>query len=400
MPGGRTPVESLACAGMTTTHTPPTHVLALRTQPMTRPLQPDKPIPLPPTPVPPGRQPTIEDFKLPRTLERPLWTRYRTLLHVHKPPADAPAGKLPVLYLHGIQSHPAWFYASARALADAGHAVYQLTRRGSGGNRKQRGHAQSAFQLHRDLRYAADAICRREGVEKLHLVGVSWGGKWAAAALCKSSRLRALTASVTLVAPGIVSQVDVPRRTKLKVIAVFGLMMTLVVLLFIIAPPLLAGTGPWSSALVLGLSLLYIAVAARLDLLTAPLPLDAPSLFTDNPAMREYIRTDTFSLRRATVQFLLVSRWMDRQIRPSRSVWDVPTTLILSKHDRIIDNEATRRTVERHVAGRLEVVELDGEHTLEFEPDPGPFFDRLVKALERRLPQNCQEHAGRTVLGM
>lgn len=352
----------------------------------------DHDLPSPPTPVPPGRQPTVEAFKLPCTCGSSL-RRYTTLLHVHRPPAGAPTGQLPVLYLHGIQSHPAWFYASARALADAGHTVYQLTRRGSGGNRKHRGQAESPVQLHRDLRFAGDAICRREGVEKFHLLGVSWGGKWAAATLCKNPPLRARTASVTLVAPGIIPRVDVPSRTKLKIAAYFGLMVTLFVLSIVVAQFLLDGAGPWMSALIFSLFVLYLKlVTAWLFGMTVPLPLDDPSLFTDNPEMREYIRNDAFSLRRATLGFLFVSRVMDRQTRRSRSVWKAPTTLILSKHDRIIDNEATRRAVERHAVGPLEVVELDGAHTLEFEPDPQPFFRQLVEAVKKnQFPgTNCR----------
>ena len=37
-----------------------------------------------------------------------------------------------VVYLHGIQSHSGWYAASSRAMAEAGIAVYQIDRRGSG----------------------------------------------------------------------------------------------------------------------------------------------------------------------------------------------------------------------------------------------------------------------------
>ena len=45
-------------------------------------------------------------------------------------PAKAPRGA--VLYHHGIQSHCGWYEASAAAIAEAGFAVLQIDRRGSG----------------------------------------------------------------------------------------------------------------------------------------------------------------------------------------------------------------------------------------------------------------------------
>ena len=47
---------------------------------------------------------------------------YVTSVYIHAPAAGQ--ARLPVLYVHGIQSHPGWFMASAAALAQAGHPVY------------------------------------------------------------------------------------------------------------------------------------------------------------------------------------------------------------------------------------------------------------------------------------
>lgn len=348
----------------------------------------DTPLPTPPRPIPPGRAPQVETFKLPGGgYPHEFASSYETLLHVHRPPAGAPAGKLPVLYLHGVQSHPAWFYASARALANAGHTVYQLTRRGSGANDKQRGHACSADLLHRDLRHTADAICRREGTDRLHLAGVSWGGKWATATLCESPRLRRRVASVTLVCPGMASLVDVPLRTKLLVALVLwpylGLpLLPLAVYLCLTVHPLACFIIMAVFSLGI-LPLLPFPLQGRDTGMTVALPLGEASLFTDNQAMREYIRADAFSLRRATLHFLWTSRCMDRQIARSRTAWDMPATLILAKGDRIIDNAATLQAVQQHAGGTLEVVELDGAHTLEFQPDPQGFFDEFIRAVER-----------------
>jgi alpha-beta hydrolase superfamily lysophospholipase len=149
-------------------------------------------------------------------------------------------------------------------------------------------------------------------------------------------------ASLTLVTPGIVPRVDLRPWTKLAVGA---------------------------SAL--------LCPRREFDI-----PLGEPELFTDNPPMQEYIRRDGLSLRRATARFLLASRALDRMLRRApRGAIHVPTTLILSSRDRIIDSAATADVVRRLTAGRCAVKELPGAHTLEFEPDPSPLHQALADAL-------------------
>ena len=162
-----------------------------------------------------------------------------------------------MLYVHGIQSHPGWFAGSAAYLAGCGHDVFQVTRRGSGLNERDRGHARSAAQLLDDVEVACRFVLRQTGAERLHLLGVSWGGKLLACyALEAQDRID--IASLSLVAPGIVPVVDVSVRTK---------------------------------------------IAIALALIPAPrkqfeIPLSDVELFTDNEPMREYLRADRFRLCR------------------------------------------------------------------------------------------------------
>jgi len=267
---------------------------------------------------------------------------YGTGVFHHAPPGDGP-GSLPVLYLHGIQSHPGWFFASARQLALDGHDVFQVTRRGSGANRTARGHARSAGQVLDDVRAAVRFVLERTGSSKLVLVGVSWGGKLAAAfASLPSGRDR--IASLTLIAPGIVPRVDVSFATKLAIAA----------------------------------SLIFCPRAKF------AIPLDDPELFTDNEAMREFLRRDPLGLRRATARFMYASRGLDRIIsRAPRGALNVPVTVILSGGDQIIDSDATARTVEHLAGGRQEVVDLPGAHTQEFNADPTAFHEALIAACRK-----------------
>jgi alpha-beta hydrolase superfamily lysophospholipase len=257
---------------------------------------------------------------------------YETVLYIHDPPAGA-GSALPVLQLHGIQSHPGWFGASASAMAQAGRPVYQLTRRGSGENAASRGDAPCARRLLDDVREACQFVLRREKTEQLNLVGISWGGKLAACFCCKPQGAPSVS-SLTLIAPGIVPQVDLPFTKKLAV--------------------------------------------AR-SLMTNPkrlfdIPLSDVELFTDNPAIRDYLRQDPLRLHQATARFLYISRKLDLQLRRAK-VGSIrpPVTLLLAKRDRIIDNARTQTMVERLAQTKPRVVVLAAAHTLEFEVDAREF---------------------------
>ncbi len=265
---------------------------------------------------------------------------YETSVYIHSPRGSA--RPVPVVYLHGIQSHPGWFVGSAAYLAAQGYCVWQVTRRGSGLNRSGRGHAASAAQLLDDLDAACRAAMSQSGASRVHLLGVSWGGKLAACYATDAARAAKL-ASLTLVAPGIAPRVDVGLATKFSI----------------------------------GLALL-VSPHKKFDI-----PLSAVELFTDNPAMREYLMGDENRLHRATARFLYASRQFDRIVKRGQLAGDVPLTLISSSRDRIIDSERCRQAVERMTAGRAETTVLEGAHTLEFEPNPQPLYEALAAALAR-----------------
>ena len=267
---------------------------------------------------------------------------YETGVFHHKPATAN--GLAPVLYLHGIQSHPGWFFRSAEKLAANGHDVFQATRRGCGANKTDRGHVVSTRRLLDDVRRKIRFVLERTGAERLAIAGVSWGGKLAVAACCAAVNNDAIE-SLTLIAPGIIAQIDVPAATKLKVAAC------------LLARP-----------------------KAMCDI-----PLNDPKLFTDNEPIREFLRDDPLALRQATVRFMYVSRRLDNIIKRSGpGVLKMPTTLILSNNDSIIDSDATGRVVTQLTDRRAEITTLSGKHTLEFEQDPGEFHRSLLAACAKR----------------
>jgi alpha-beta hydrolase superfamily lysophospholipase len=243
-----------------------------------------------------------------------------------------------VVYLHGIQSHSGWYEASSRFLAEAGVAVYQLERRGSGSDRvHERGHVDRAETWLEDVAAAARLACGETGLAPVHLMGVSWGGKLALA--CAAHRPD-LYRSLILAAPGIIPRVDPTLAVKVRV-----------------AQSLVAGQ------------------ALRLF----PIPLQDPHLFTENPDRVRYIASDALSLHEVTARFMYESRRLDGLARAAARVVSRPTFLALAEKDRIIDNAATRVVVEAMPCSRRRVIVYPGAgHTLEFEPDPAAYFRDLA----------------------
>lgn len=251
---------------------------------------------------------------------------------------QAPRGA--VLYLHGIQSHGFWFESSAQQLADAGFAVLLPDRRGSGRNRQDRGHTPSARRLILDTAECCDRVQARTGLSRVHVLGVSWGGKQALALYGHSPER---VASLTLVAPGLFPSVDVPTSQKIRI-------------------GLAAVTG--------GHALFDI-------------PLQQAELFTANPERQEFIRHDELALRQVTASFMVASRRLDALARRVEGVTSgPPLCLFLAELDRIIDNARTRDFVRRlDWPGRRIIEYPSAHHTIEFEPDPQPFFGDLVNWL-------------------
>jgi alpha-beta hydrolase superfamily lysophospholipase len=85
-----------------------------------------------------------------------------------------------VVYLHGIQSHGGWYRHSCERVAGIGFDVYFLDRRGAGLNQPARGDTPSFQRLLDDVvEFLGIHSAGSKG--NTFLVGISWGGKLAAA---------------------------------------------------------------------------------------------------------------------------------------------------------------------------------------------------------------------------
>ncbi len=248
---------------------------------------------------------------------------------------ESPRGA--VLYHHGIQSHCGWYEASARRLAEAGMAVLQIDRRGSGQNRADRGHAESADQLIEDSDLAGQFLLRRSGFDQYHLVGVSWGGKVVVAHhVVHPDCVR----SLSLVTPGLFPKIGVSRGQMAKI----------------------------------GFAMLY-EPRTHFDI-----PLNDANLFTTAPRWQAFFRSDEPTLRQCTAGFYLASRRMDKIVSKLRTSRPTPVHLFLAGDERIVDNDKTASFVEALAWPDARITRYaEARHSVEFEQDPEVYFRDLVE---------------------
>ena len=256
-------------------------------------------------------------------------------------PVREPTGA--VLYLHGIQSHCGWYEESARRLQQAGFAVLQPDRRGSGRNQADRGHAESQEQLIDDGLACGRRLLELTGLKQFHLIGISWGGKLACA---MATAEPGLVRSLSLVCPGLFPRVDVSGAEKFRI----------------------------------GLSM----VGNRRRLFD--IPLNDPHLFTSQPEWIEFLRTDELTLRQVTASFFLASRRMDCVVRDLPGISPLPLHLMVAGDDDIIDSGKTVEFVrELRWPGTRVTHYPNCKHTLEFEPVREDYWSDLVSWLTSEL---------------
>lgn len=153
------------------------------------------------------------------------------------------------------------------------------------------GDAPSARVMFEDVR----RFRRQLGDPKLHLLGLSWGGKLATAvALDQPEELQ----SLILVTPGLRSRTDLSLLAKANV-------------------------------------LLNLLAGGRRRF---KLPIE-PEMFTDTPRFLDFIRRDPWRLQKVTARFLLTSRALDWIIARRIANLRLPILLFLAGKDPIIDNQ-------------------------------------------------------------
>ena len=252
-----------------------------------------------------------------------------------------------VVGLHGIQSHSQWYEYSSSRMTDAGFPVYFADRRGSGLNGRYRGHADHGERLLNDVRQLIRLAARENPNVPITLLGLSWGGKMAAAF---AGRYPGTVQRLALLYPGLCPAIR-PNR--------------------------------WQRFL--------LSFARSHDLRHKPvaLPLNDPALFTDDPHSQQGIANDPLALEFVTSGLLNAGRDLDAVLKTCRHAITQPTLLMLAGRDRIIDNAKTRRLVEEFASQQLTCqFYRDACHTLEFDPQKEQFVSDLIAWLKSADSRN------------
>ena len=240
----------------------------------------------------------------------------------------------PVIMLHGLESHSAWFAQSASHIAGLGYPVYGMERRGSGHSKAPRGVCNDYNDLLNDIDSFADRILESHGVEKFHLFGHCFGAIPAAAYACAvPSRLR----SLILATPA----------------------------LYTIAEPSFTGK----------LKVLWAALTGS-DLMI-PVPLEA-EWFTDQQEYLDFIQHDSLSLHDASARLYWETARARRFVHANENALTMPVFMAMAGRDQICDNRKDRAFFDRVPATMKRCHAYpEAVHILEFSTEKLAFFSDL-----------------------
>ena len=268
------------------------------------------------------------------------------------PVADGVIARGKVLVLHGVQSHGGWYHDLGRTLAGRGYEAHFTDRRGSGANRRDRGHTPALRRLLDDVAEYLRDLRARDPAAPIGLAGISWGGKLA---VVTAARHPGRVDALALICPGLHPRVDVPPRDRLRI------------------------------------ALAYFIRPRR----AFPIPLSDPALFTASPSGQAFIAQDPLGLRAATAGLLAASAFLDRKVARIPGKVHQPALLMLADEDRIVHNARTLGYWDRVGSAAKRVIRYpEAHHTLEFEPDPSRYAHDLATWLDGALPRPDQDRTG------
>jgi alpha-beta hydrolase superfamily lysophospholipase len=240
----------------------------------------------------------------------------------------------PVIMLHGLESHSAWFAQSASHIADLGYPVYGMERRGSGHSEAPRGVCNDYNDLLSDIDSLADKVMEFHEVEKFHLLGHCFGAIPAAAYACAfPTRLT----SLILATPALYTIAEPSFNDKLKVL--------------------------W-------------AALTGSDLMI-PVPLEA-DWFTDQQKYLDFIKHDSLSLHEAGARLYWETARARRYIHANQNTLTMPVFMALAGRDQICDNLKNRAFFDRLPATMKRCSTFtEAVHILEFSTEKLAFLSDL-----------------------
>jgi len=247
---------------------------------------------------------------------------------------------VPLVMLHGIQSHSGWFTQSSSFLANLGMPVYAMDRYGSGMSKAPRGGYRSLEESIKDIDSVVKHAMDKHKMNNVHLLGHCYGAMLAAAYACENNyKLR----SLILPTPAIFTKSDVTPSEKLKIL--------------------------WSK------------ISGR-DLMI-PVPLGA-EMMSDTAEYVTFIKNDKLSLHEASGRFFFEVARMRRFIMKGSSGITAPVFMAFAGKDPICRNDENRRFFDsiRPDKKVLKVYD-DARHILEFSRERDNFFKDIAAWIDR-----------------
>ncbi len=251
-----------------------------------------------------------------------------------------------VVYLHGIEGHSQWFQSTANVLSRRGISIYAPDRRGAGLNREDRGHLLNCKTLLADIEIILRLVASENAGRPIVLIGNCWGGKPASVLASRDYKTtddRELPelAGLILICPAIHTKVDFDWRTKLDI----------------------------------GLSVLRGDSYSR-KLLDIPIE---PTMFTQDPTYLAFIENDPLRLLSATKKFFFEQFLLTLRAKNAAAKLILPTLLIESGRDEIVDLSFLERWFARIPAEeKRQMLFREATHSIEFDP---LWFDQYCQLL-------------------
>lgn len=245
-----------------------------------------------------------------------------------------------VVLVHGLQSHAQWFAEAAEELVDQRISVYALDRRGSGSSPGVRGDIER-FGFWLDEISAAVDLARREQPAPVHLVGHCFGANLALG-YCLTSPGR--TRSLVMLTPGLYIKPDYSLPEKVRILT----------------------TG-----------VLRGSTRFRVP--------QEDELFTRDPEVLAWIKSDTLGARSVTSRCLLEINRMGRWLRREVGAVQAPVLVLEASLDRIADNRRSRELMETKLGPRCHWVTFEAEHFLLAEPCRDQVVAAMVDWFKREV---------------